>query len=83
MASQSSTKLGETNQKPVSVDGPQHVNAPNDPTALFDRLHSCPLAGGVPHMDVGRVKTARLLRMQSEIQAAAMGGCGACASRGT
>jgi hypothetical protein len=26
-------------------DGPQHVNAPNDRTALFDRLQSCPLAG--------------------------------------
>ena len=79
----SSTKLGETDQKPpVSVDGPQHVNAPNDRTALFDRLHSCLLGGAVPHMDAGRVKTARLLRMQSEIQAAAMGGCAACASRG-
>jgi hypothetical protein len=62
---------------------PQHVNAPNDRTALFDRLYSCPLGGAVPHMDAGQVKTARLLRMQSEIQAAAMGGCGACAGRGT
>ena len=83
MASQSSTKLGETDQKPVSVDGPQHVNAPNDRTALLDRLHSSPLAEGVRQTDAGRVKTARLLRMHSEIQAAAMGGCGACASRGS
>jgi hypothetical protein len=35
MASQSTTMLGETDQKPVSVDGPQHVNAPNDRTALL------------------------------------------------
>ncbi len=47
MAAQSSTKLGETDQKPVSVDGTQHVNAPNDRSALFDRLQSCPLARGV------------------------------------
>jgi hypothetical protein len=72
MASQSSTKLGETDQKPVSVDGPQHVNAPNDRTALFDRLHSCPLGGALPHI-AGRVKTARLLRVQSEIQAGGYG----------
>ena len=73
MASQSSTMLGETDQKPVSVEGPQHVNAPNDRTALFDRLHSCPLAGDVPHTNASRVKTARLLRVQSEIQAGGYG----------
>jgi hypothetical protein len=27
------------------LDGPQPVNAPIDRTALFDRLHSCPLPG--------------------------------------
>jgi hypothetical protein len=73
MACQSSAKLGETDQKRASIDGPQHVNAPND---------RCPLAGAW-QTDAGCVKTARLLRMQSDIQAAAMGGCGACASRGT
>jgi hypothetical protein len=66
-------KLAETDQKPISVDGPQQVNAPNDRTALFDRLHSCPPAGGVPHTNASRVKTARLLRMQSEIQAGGYG----------